>query len=129
MSKSLTVFFNDTDDSIKFKNVQTGYVKELGSHTMFRTAKWFSIPDNSNSEKYFNGHHMEIQQEDGKPILSFWDNDDNNFILYCCQGTDWRNPTLMQGYNDGGDDIVVGIVLTKTGGKYEVKSYKVLNNV
>lgn len=123
MSKYLVALYNDTDETIHFIN--TEHLKDdqwLSGQSMFTTKVHFNIPDNSDSSKYFNQHHMELQKQDGTPIFSFWDNDDTEYVMYYCDGTDWKNANAMPGYNPAGNETDIGIVSTKSGNTYELYS-------
>ena len=127
MSKYLVAFYNGTNETIKFVNTEhSGDDKTLPPSSMFTTAVHFNIPDNSDPEKYFDDHHMEIQNAAGAAIFSFWDDDDNEYIIKYCNGTNWKaGINTMPGYNPPGNETDVGIVLTGTPQQYQIKSCSV----
>lgn len=123
MSKYLVAVYNNTEETIRFVNFEDQANNQtLPPQSMFTTANHFNIPDNSNSEKYFPTHHMELQQDDNGTIFSFWDNDNEGYTLYYCEGTDYPNSSLMNGYNPSGNKIDVAIVLTGSSGNYKITS-------
>lgn len=125
MSKYLVAFYNGTDDTVKFVNKEhSGDNKTVPAGGMFTTDVHFNVPDNSNSEKYFDAHHMEIQTSDGTSIFSFWDDDSNDYILKYCKGKNWEGSTnVMGGYNPKGNEKDIGIVVTgSNSSNYQIKS-------
>lgn len=123
MSKYLVAFYNNTDETVLFKNLEdSGNNRTLSPQSMFTTKVHFNIPDNSDSSKYFNEHHMEVQKEDGTVISSFWDDDDAKYVMHCCKGTDGGNALSMSGYNPGGDQIDIALVLTGSGTDFYLRA-------
>lgn len=72
------------------------------------------IPNNSNSSKYFDEHHISIMFPAGTAVpvgWSFWADDNHDFVLQYCEGKDWQKSTrgTMPGGSKGGDDAEVVI--------------------
>jgi hypothetical protein len=121
MSKYLVAFYNNTDETILFRNLEcAANNRTLSPQSMFTTKVHFNIPDNSDSSRYFDEHHMELQREDGTPIFSFWDDDDAKYVMYYCKTRDWRSALSMPGHNPSGDRIDIAIVLTGSSTDYEL---------
>lgn len=131
MSKLLVMFYNNTNETIKFVNKEdTGNNQTLNPNQLFTTANHFNIPDNSNSREYFDKHHMEVQDSKSNPIFSFWDDDDDKYRIKYCKGINWNIEEFMPGYNEKGDNINVGIVLTGSSATgYQITSINALANV
>ncbi len=129
MSQLLVVFLNNTNGAISFVNKETESDNQnLDPSEMFRTQNHFNIPDCS-SQKYFAEHHMEVRDTAGNVLFSFWDNDHEDYKLMCCNKNDYTTAKDMPGYNDGGNNATVGIVVSGSPGNYSIMSHKVLNNV
>ncbi len=129
MSQLLVVFLNNTNGAISFVNQETESDNQnLDPSEMFRTQNHFNIPDCS-SQKYFAEHHMEVRDGAGNVLFSFWDNDHEDYKLMCCIKNDYTAAKDMLGYNDGGNNATVGIVVSGSPGNYSIMSHKVLNNV
>jgi hypothetical protein len=124
MSKYMVAFYNATNETIQFANTEDSNNDRIVlPKSMFTTKVHFNVPDNNDSSSNFDGHHMEIKNEHGDAIFSFWDDPDNNYVLMYCKGTDWKNTTAkMPGTALAGNEQDVGIVLTGSGPDYEIKS-------
>lgn len=122
MSKYLVALFNNTDENIQFVNRENSADDQnMQPQSMFTTDVHFNIPDNSDSAKYFNDHHMSLQIAGGETLFSFWDDDDRDYKLFCCTGTDWEHTTTdMPGSYPKGDRVDVAIVLSKPDGNYRI---------
>lgn len=129
MSQRLVVFYNQTNGPVTFENVQTKWKKNLDTGEMFRTDTYFDVPDNSDSSEYFKDHHMEIKDGDGQAIFSFWDNDDDNYKLFYCNGIDWNKAQEIPGYKDGGNNATIGVIVSGSPRNYTIKAVHVQNDV
>lgn len=125
--KYLVVLLNNTDDVIHFINTEhSGDNQSLAARDAFRTKVHFDIPDNSESSRYFDEHHMEILDSNNQPLFSFWSDDDNDYKLKCCKKRDWQNTIDIPGYSDGGNYATVGIILNEDN---TLRSFRVMNDV
>ncbi|GEM_PF-1986747 len=123
MSKCLVAFYNETNETVLFKNLEdTKNDRKLPKQSMFTTKVHFNIPDNSDSSEYFDAHHMELQKEDGTTILSFWDDDDAKYVMFFCDGKNWNVVQCIPGFNQPGDKTDVALVLTRNGTAFELHS-------
>ena len=84
-----------------------------------------NIPDNSDSSKYFEKHHINVSIMEGNNMLqsnSFWDDDWDQYKIKYCYGKDWsRTTNNMEGGDKGGDGtpVVLHIINhTVTPGSY-----------
>jgi len=109
--KHLVLLANSTDDTVYFMNTESERdnlaLKPLHAATEIR----FDIPDNSDSDKYFSEHHMEIRNSKEEPLYSIWCDDNNNYALMYCKGREWSDSDKVPGYSDGGNGISIGLVL------------------
>jgi hypothetical protein len=130
MSQYLVVLFNDTDNPVQFVNREDeGDNRTIEAREMLRTKKHFNIPDDSDPSKWFDKRHMEIQDEQGNVLLSFWDNDLDNYNLKVCQKIDWKHYTEMPGFSNGGNQTPVGVIFSgDSANGFSIKAYQVLNN-
>lgn len=125
--KYLVVLFNNTNDVIHFVNTEhDGDKQTLAAREAFRTKVHFCIPDNSESSKYFDDHHMEILDSNNAPLFSFWSDDSSDHKLKCCKKRDWQNTIDVPGYSDGGNSATVGIILNEDN---TLHSFRVQNDV
>ena len=98
MSQFTISLWNATDITLGFQNAEdSGNDQQLESGQQFPCNPRFNIPDNSNSEEYFDAHHMEFDAGvvGGPPIFSFWDDDSQNYNIFYCVGVDWANTTQI----------------------------------
>lgn len=125
--KYLVVLFNNTNETIHFVNTEhSGDNQTLNAKEAFRTDKHFDIPDNSEPSQYFEEHHMEIQDQSGQPLFSFWGDDHDDYRLKYCPKQDWRNSQDIPGYPGGENFETVGIILEEN---KTLKAFKVNNDV
>jgi hypothetical protein len=131
MSKLLVLMYNNTPTSVALVNTEdSSNDQTLSGGQLLRTQDHYNVPDNSDSSKYFAQHHMEIRDSLGQTQLSFWDDDSNNYILYCCQGVNYANTTtVMQGGNITGNNIPVALVISQNAGTYTIQACTVQNDV
>jgi hypothetical protein len=130
MSQYMVVFYNNTNNPVKFVNTETNWKTNLNAGEMFRTDTRFNIPDNSDSSKWFDTHHMEVQDGSDKPLFSFWDDDGDDYKLKYCRQRNWQRSTAdMPGFFDGGNEATVGMIVSGSPENYSIKAVRVKNDV
>lgn len=108
MSKKLVSIHNNTDRDI-WLDGRDGEASWVAQQPLKKGKHKFdqNIPDNSDSSKYFEKHHITLSTTDGKNTtssFSFWDDDDDDFKIKYCEGGNWSAGTKnMPGGDKGGD--------------------------
>jgi hypothetical protein len=114
VSQLLVALYNDTEIDIRFVNKEhAGDNKIVYRQSVLipHSPPHYNIPDNSDSAKYFDQHHMELQDAHGRVLFSFWDDDHEDFLIKCCQGVDWKNTTMLMPNTPSGNDKNVMVVI------------------
>jgi hypothetical protein len=115
MSKKLVAVHNYTDKDVWLSgrdgNVywQMQAALKKGKHDFSENP--LNIPDNSDSSKYFEEHHISVNiAEENKTLhsRSFWDDDWDNYKIKYCYEENWSNGIYnMDGGDKGGDGTPV----------------------
>jgi hypothetical protein len=131
MSKLLVAIYNATNSTLTLTNTEdSSNTLSIIANSFVRMQNSYNVPDNSDSSKYFAAHHMQIQDTNNQPLLSFWDDDSNNYYLFFCDGTNWQQTAAeMPGGNIAGDGLPVGLIITETKSAFVITACTVLNNV
>ncbi len=136
MSKQLAVIDNQSDTSLQilrydqdsYSLPQNCFGLQPGAYLSLNST--VDVPKNSDCTQYFLEHHIEIQDESGIPLFSFWNNDASgqNYKLQWCTGTDFISG-ILDYTNNGTDDGegTVGVVVGGKKGAYTLDFYDTTN--
>jgi len=128
MSQYLVAFYNNTDIAINFLNTEdSGNDRLVSVGELIVPPGPFNIPDDSDPSVYFADHHMELRDIQGNSLFSFWDNDHKDYNLLYCYGTDWADFNTMPGFYNGGNKTRVGIVVSGSGGNYNIQACEAID--